>query len=121
MGDLEREIRERLISYIRAESTLEDFKKWFIPRVWDAHSEGRLVEELVDEIQLRLAEFANGDWSEPELKAKLKPLVLSVVTTYGHTVVIQRSSSSEVTQTMVVRRGTSPSVTVDRLYEVASG
>lgn len=70
------EIRTRLGQYLGGEISLHEFEDWFIPTAWGIlrTANGGLA-ELVGEIELRLAEFSNGHWTEPELRAKLEPLV----------------------------------------------
>jgi hypothetical protein len=69
-------IREWLSRYLDGEISLRQFEDWFIPVAWGiprTANQGTL--ELVGEIELRLAEFSNGHWTEPELRTTLEPLV----------------------------------------------
>ena len=69
------EIRDRLTRYLDGEISLRQFEDWFIPVAWASPqtvNQGTL--ELVGEIELRLAEFSNGHWTESQLRAKLEPL-----------------------------------------------
>lgn len=73
---LERQIREQLARYIAGEQSLETFAEWFFPATWNVHlRDDRAAADFAYEIGLRLAEFSNGDWTEDELKALLRPLV----------------------------------------------
>ncbi|MBI4319044.1 MAG: hypothetical protein HY675_11190 [Chloroflexi bacterium] len=73
---LDTAIREHLSRYIDGKISHREFHRWLVPRVWNVHKLGNLdLENLVGEIHLRLAEFANGDWTEDELKDLLRPLV----------------------------------------------
>jgi len=74
---LENKIRDKLASYLLGEVSLEDFKDWFVPASWNVdHSNNRAAINMVYEIELRLAEYSNGYWSEDELKQLLRPLVV---------------------------------------------
>lgn len=73
---LDIEIRRHLASYLVGEISLQDFEDWFVPSSWDIiHSRNQSAITLVYEIELWLAEFSDGFWSEEELKNHLKPLV----------------------------------------------
>jgi hypothetical protein len=73
---LDHEIRDKLGSYLLGEFSLEDFKDWFVPVSWDVdHGNNQAAINLVYEIELRLAEYSDGYWSEDELKNLLRPLV----------------------------------------------
>ncbi len=73
---LDHEIRDKLGSYLLGEFSLEDFKDWFVPVSWDVdHGNNQAAIKMVYEIELRLAEYSDGYWSEDELKNLLRPLV----------------------------------------------
>ena len=70
------EIRSTLVRYLNSEISLAEFEDWFVPVAWNVEKTGnREAPELAAEIELRLAEFSNGHWSEPELRKILAPLV----------------------------------------------
>jgi hypothetical protein len=69
------EIRDWLGQYLDDAISLRQFEDWFVPVAWGiprTANPGTLG--LVGEIELRLAEFSNGHWSEAELRSKLQPL-----------------------------------------------
>ena len=73
--EIDLEIRDWLGQYLDGKISLRQFEDWFVPAAWGiprTASPGTL--RLVGEIELRLAEFSNGHWTEPELRAKLEPL-----------------------------------------------
>lgn len=73
---LDIEIRDWLTRYLADEISFEDFLNWFVPSSWNVGKSGnRAAMNLVYEIELWLAEFSNGIWSEAELKQNLRPLV----------------------------------------------
>src|SRR3989442_9661553 len=89
---LDLEIRGHVLSYLSGETTLRDFRAWYIPATWDVNTRrnGR-VESLVNEIDLRLAEFTSGHWTEDELKEVLSRLTkdyegVVFVTAEGHVI-----------------------------------
>lgn len=73
--EIDLEIRDWLGRYLDEEISLRQFEDWFVPVAWGiprTANQGTLG--LFGEIELRLAEFSNGHWTEPELRAKLEPL-----------------------------------------------
>jgi len=76
MSVLNLEIREKLTHYISGNISLSAFRKWFSPRAWNIDQRADiLTARIVHEIDLVLAEFDHGDWTEEELKRLLTPLV----------------------------------------------
>ena len=66
-------IRERLAEYLAGEISLRDFEDWFFPETWDIDRIDNLaLANLVYGIKLRLAEFPHGDWTETELRSRLR-------------------------------------------------
>lgn len=73
---LDLKIRERLASYLAGEISRREFEEWFIPATWNkAHERNPVTAHLIGDIDLRLAEFSNGDWTEDELCEQLRPLI----------------------------------------------
>jgi len=71
-------IRGELIRYLVGEISLRDFQNWFVSATWNLEeTHNSLAQELASEIQLKLAEYTNGHWSEEELRRILRPLVQS--------------------------------------------
>ncbi|MBI4494753.1 MAG: hypothetical protein HY690_18410 [Chloroflexi bacterium] len=78
------EIREQLARYLADETSLHDFEEWLVAHTWNLHQiADPLVRDLVAEIELRLAEFSNGDWTDAELRDLLKPLVQKYAVHFG--------------------------------------
>lgn len=71
---LELQIRQAVTEYIAGRASLREFQEWFAPRTWDIGSMAQTGElpRLANEIDLLLAEFSNGHWTEQELKNKLQ-------------------------------------------------
>ena len=77
-SSLDHDIRERLARYLRGETRLRDFDAWFVPATWEVDQERDPVAyDLTNEIYLRLAEYSNGQWTEAELKDRLRHFVES--------------------------------------------
>ncbi len=74
---LESQLQARLASYLRGGCSLEAFEDWFVPHALSAvESSGNPdTDQLIYEIELRLAEFSHGDRTERELKQVLQPLI----------------------------------------------
>lgn len=71
-------IRRHLARYLDAGISLEDFKARFVHLAWNIGTSQVHGIEMVHVIELRLAEHSNGDWTEEELKAQLRPLLTHV-------------------------------------------
>lgn len=72
-ASLEQQIREAVRQYIAGVIALRQFQEWFAPQTWDLPAaEGDEVRALVNEIDLLLAEFQNGHWTEQELRTKFQ-------------------------------------------------
>lgn len=75
MSALAAGIRAALAHYLAGEISLVDFDRWFTPSTWDIERQADPeAEALADEIDLRLAEYTSGHWTEPELRQKLRDL-----------------------------------------------
>jgi hypothetical protein len=73
--EIDLEIRDRLSQYLDEGISLGQFEEWFVPVAWGIpRTANQDTLGLVGEIELRLAEFSNGHWTEPELRTKLEPL-----------------------------------------------
>ena len=69
---LESEIREHLVRCLAGENSLQAFVEWFSARTWDVEASGEpAAEDLTADIELRLAEYTNGHWTEKELRSLL--------------------------------------------------
>jgi hypothetical protein len=74
------ELKNKLCDYIASRINLSDFEDWFIPKYWDVHQKNDMIlSQSVYDIELRLAEYSNGHWTENELKEHL----LSLLVWYG--------------------------------------
>jgi hypothetical protein len=75
MSDLAADIRAALAQYLAGEIPLAAFDKWFTPATWNVERRtDPQAQALADEIDLRLAEYTNGHWTEAELRTKLADL-----------------------------------------------
>jgi len=75
-NSLDFNIRERLAEYLAGEISLHEFEDWFFPETWDVDQLDNLaLTNLVYGIKLRLAEYSNGDWTEKELRDRLRPFL----------------------------------------------
>ena len=72
-------LKNKLSEYIAGEITLSEFKDWFVPTYWNVHKrDDEELSNLVYDIELRLAEYSNGDWTESELKGLLLFIIRDV-------------------------------------------
>ena len=59
------ELRKELARYLEGQCTLKEFEDWFVPRSWNFNQNSNpSLRNLVAQIELSLAEFSNGDWTE---------------------------------------------------------
>ena len=73
---LDMEIREKLASYFEGRISLEDFEDWFVSASWNVvQSKNRQLIDMVYDIELLLAEFTDGCWTQAELKQLLRPFI----------------------------------------------
>lgn len=68
---LEQEIRDAVLDYVSGAMPVRQFQEWFASRTWDVDADDDVL-RLLNEIDLLLAEFSNGDWTESELKSNLQ-------------------------------------------------
>lgn len=70
----EKKVREAVMRYIAGLVSLRQFQEWFASQTWnvDPVAEAGDLRQLVNEIDLLLAEFSSGHWTEQELKDKLR-------------------------------------------------
>ena len=63
------ELRQELARYLKGQCTLKDFEDWFVARSWNfSQNSNPSLQKLVSQIELSIAEFSNGDWTENELR-----------------------------------------------------
>jgi len=63
------EIVGHLRAHLLGIESLDAFEDWFVARSWNIHQSGDQPSiDLVSEIELHLAEFSSGHWSEAELE-----------------------------------------------------
>ena len=73
---LEFELRQELARYLNGQYTLKDFEDWFVPRSWNFNQNTNpSLQKLVSQIELSLAEYGNGDWTENQLRQQFSILM----------------------------------------------
>jgi hypothetical protein len=65
-----REVRAHLQRYLLGTESLAEFHNWFVVAASDLRSVGG-ADDMVKRIELRLAEYKRGDWSESQLRGRL--------------------------------------------------
>ncbi|MHB1756473.1 MAG: hypothetical protein ACYCT9_03060 [Leptospirillum sp.] len=71
-------IRVKLADYIQGNISLRAFEDWIVPNSWNMSHLPSDAQDLSSDIELLLAEFSNGDWTEDEIKNLMEPLLRSV-------------------------------------------
>jgi hypothetical protein len=70
------EIGNHLGAYLAGRDSLELFRDWFVERTLNIHkSDDEAAMDLAYAIDLRYAEYLNGDWAENELKVMLGQMI----------------------------------------------
>lgn len=95
MPDLE--IREHVTSYLAGEFSLRELEEWLVPATWDVDDEDATA-ALAYDVQLALAEHARGHWTEPELRGRLRRLVLTAPLGSPPVVTTSSAASTEISR-----------------------
>ena len=78
------ELRQELGRYLKRHCTLKDFEDWFVPRSWDFNQNTNpSLQKLVSQIELSIAEFSNGDWTENELRQQFANFITTCEVEYN--------------------------------------
>jgi len=78
------DIRDRLARYLAGALSLIDLRLWLASAAWDIEGSGdQRAVSLLHALELGLAEYANGDWTEAELQELLHPLLAASSTDYS--------------------------------------
>lgn len=94
-SSFEHELHAHVVAYVSGRRPLREFQEWFAPAAWalderespdDAH--------LAGAVELLLAEWSNGHWTEDELKEKLSEYAVDVEVLPSP--LLQRSTSAVV-------------------------
>ena len=98
MEVLDLTIRGQLAEYLSGRQRLQAFRSWLLHYAWNIERRADLeTAKLAREIELLLAEFDHGDWTEVELVAKLRPFVTTYTFRIGEPIVAM-SSITEIQQ-----------------------
>lgn len=93
MEPLDLEIRRRVADYLAGTRSIHDFREWFGTVTWNIEQrESPSTAALAREIELLLAEYEHGDWSDIELAEKLTPLVTRYSFNVGHSMITGSTS-----------------------------
>jgi hypothetical protein len=71
---LDLEIRKRLARYNAKRMKLTDLDDWLNSESWDVRTEPPETQQLLFDAMRLIAEHANGDWTDAELRQKLGAL-----------------------------------------------
>jgi len=78
------DIRDRLARYLAGARSLTDLRLWLASAVWDIEGSGdQCAVSLLHALELGLAEYATGDWTEAELQELFRPLLVASSTDYS--------------------------------------
>jgi hypothetical protein len=71
MNQTEIELRARTADYVLGRISLQQYNHWLAPFAWDLQESTDPARDLAMSLELRLAEFSGGSWTEQELKREL--------------------------------------------------
>lgn len=92
MEALDLTIRGQLAKCLSGQETFQTFRSWLLHQTWNIEQRADLeTAKLAREIELLLAEFDHGDWTEAELVEKLRPLVTAYTFRIGEPTVATSS------------------------------
>lgn len=75
----ENEVRQRLISLLNEDQSLDDFEDWLVAHSWNMHLDStRETQHLVASIELSLAEYSNLHISEAAMREQLMLLLAQI-------------------------------------------
>jgi hypothetical protein len=80
------EVIAQVQRYLTGELSRDELQDWLIPLVWDSAGLDPQTDDLINSIQLYLAEFTGGHLTEDELREHLHallPATVSVFVSYG--------------------------------------
>jgi len=73
-------LNNKLSDYIAGRVSLSEFVVWFVPTYWNIDSiNEKELSQIVYKIELELAEYTYGHWTEDELKEHLNTVVRGMV------------------------------------------
>lgn len=71
MSLLDFELRTWIARYLNGEVSLAELRRWLLPVAWRIGEPGEPDSRLVRRVELRVAEYMNGHWSEEDLRRML--------------------------------------------------
>ena len=96
---IDTQIRRRLSEYIAGDMTLKKFAAWFAPVVWGIDSAPAGSQDLAYELELRLAEYSNGDWTEAELRRLFRSVLMTQVVVSNPPMLSVQNQTTSLTMT----------------------
>lgn len=75
LEELDLEIFRYLAAYLAGEISLEQFRDWFDASAWQSEKSSDEAAQVTSTVELRLAEYSNGHWTENELREQLFEVV----------------------------------------------
>jgi hypothetical protein len=75
---LANQIRRKAFAYLSGRQSLRSFHKWFVAATCDIPHVDESTQELVDEIDLLMAEYTSGHWTREDLNERLGALIENV-------------------------------------------
>jgi hypothetical protein len=73
---LDLEVREQLAKCLTGKTSLDDFRTWLAPITMVVEQSGNVnAVQVVHDIELAMAEFTSGHWTEAQLHDLLRPFV----------------------------------------------
>jgi hypothetical protein len=68
----EAQIREHVANYLAGKESLDSFEDWLVEHSWNMHLDSsESVQDLVNEVEIRLSEYSSGHLSDRALRREL--------------------------------------------------
>lgn len=95
MENLGLEMRKQVVRYLARELSIAELQVALAPLAWNADRRADPASAaLAHDLDLLLAEFSHGDWSEDEIRQRLRPVVANYIVQEDSRALVTSSSSS---------------------------
>lgn len=107
--DLQAEIRQQVGRYLSQQIPIRELWSWTQEHFWDIDNrEASETARMAHDVELLLFETAHGDWTEHELREKLRPVVSRYEFSFGRRPLTTVSAASGRTIILTPSRGLQP-------------
>ena len=77
MNPTEIQVRRFAAEYVANKATLAELERWLAPLAWSLDDESdSALRDIVNEIELRIAEYTSGAWDETALRSFIRDIAI---------------------------------------------